>query len=262
MPSVAEVILRYSATLGPQVMRTTMMALEVPGTFRAKQVVHGKLDVTQALDFTTTTTLSDSMVRRYGQGFGAPIKQDLSVLPAISMLPDASHALWALGYEEATHIPGPGATAATGLTTTLHGQDFADLEACIDFQDLVLQCLDLGLPVGTPRALWPQLLPQAPQAPPAVPPPTTTPVQPPATIPPAGLRPLSPASVRAEEFRSMAVAGAFWLTPTAPTEKWLMVITGAIAWPFAKPFAVEALRLYRLARKRLGDTREIPQEDR
>lgn len=79
----------------------------------------------------------------------------------------------------------------------------------------------------------------------------------------SGLHPLSPAVQRAEELRAMLVKGAFWLAPTPVIEKWVMVITGGVAWPtITGPLVVEALRLWRLLRKSRGDQREIPQEDR
>lgn len=59
----------------------------------------------------------------------------------------------------------------------------------------------------------------------------------------SGLHPLSPASVRAEELR--VLFSAF-----------------TTDWPAIRPFAVEGVRLYRRLRAKLGDTREIPAEDR
>lgn len=126
--------------------------------------------------------------------------------------------------------------------------------------------LDLSLLVGATqwviqKAIEFKLL--EPAAPP-VDPPVVVPPKPP-VVPPGqsgGLYPLSPASQRAEELRAMASKSAFWLTPTAATEKWLGVVTGGVAWPLAKPFAVEALRFYRRLRAKLGDSREIPAEDR
>lgn len=105
-------------------------------------------------------------------------------------------------------------------------------------------------------------LPEKPPAPPVLPPspPVAPPSQPSAGG--TGLRPLSPASVRVEELRSMATA--FPALGTGPlfvaVATALSVGTGGL-WPSARPFAIEALRFYRLARKRLGDVRDVPAED-
>lgn len=71
--------------------------------------------------------------------------------------------------------------------------------------------------------------------PPVDPKPGPIPVVPPVVQPPvaAGLRPLSPAATRTAELLSAA-----------------------------QPFVLETLRLWRLIRAKLGDTRPIPQEDR
>lgn len=77
----------------------------------------------------------------------------------------------------------------------------------------------------------------SPTPPPAPPPPPSPQPQPlpPQPLPPTGrtLPPLSPASRRVEEL-----------------------------WSIARPLAIEGLRFYRLARRKLGDARDIPAEDR
>jgi hypothetical protein len=77
--------------------------------------------------------------------------------------------------------------------------------------------------------------------------------QPPAS---SGLHPLSPATVRAEELRRMvSISGFFGLPIGQPF--------ASISWEgLAKPLAVEALRVWRRLRAKLGDARVIPQEDR
>lgn len=83
--------------------------------------------------------------------------------------------------------------------------------------------------------------------------PVTPPVVPPA--PAGGMRPLSPAAVRVEELRLQAMQ--------VPSSLGLLLPLIAVKdhWPL-KPFAIEALRFYRLIRAKMGDTRPIPQEDR
>lgn len=104
-------------------------------------------------------------------------------------------------------------------------------------------------------------------APPIQPPPPPPPPVNPPTPAPVTTSKLSPANQRAEEFRSLVRDGAaFWLTPTAASEKWLRVI-GDVAWPFAKVLVVEAIRFYREIRNAVRSKagfplREIPQEDR
>lgn len=101
-------------------------------------------------------------------------------------------------------------------------------------------------------------------APPVQPPPPPL-VNPPAP-PPVGtpkLSPLSPASVRAEELKAVLATRDENLSYGVFFDRLMPSNRGLTAgWSLLKPFAVEALRFYRLARKRLGDTREIPQEDR
>lgn len=107
----------------------------------------------------------------------------------------------------------------------------------------ILALVQSGPPVVTPPGLGGGKTP----APPA---PTVT----------SKLSPLSPASARVEELRGLMPAnpigqGALWaaIIPLFWRDRWIAV----------KPFAVEALRLYRRVRAaKFGDTREIPQEDR
>lgn len=104
-----------------------------------------------------------------------------------------------------------------------------------------------------------------PAPPPVVQPPAAPPPSPPVVMPPppvVGLHPLSPASVRAEELRSLA----FWVPKDGINTMldWLpgQTDSGFQDWARTKPFVVEALRVLRRLRAKLGDTREIPMEDR
>lgn len=87
-----------------------------------------------------------------------------------------------------------------------------------------------------------------------IPTPTPTPIP---VIPPSTTSPntLSPLSVRVEELRT-----SLGLLPDSSIRSFLSILFNPITWPIIKPWAVEMLRTYRLWRKSLGDTRELPKE--
>lgn len=86
----------------------------------------------------------------------------------------------------------------------------------------------------------------------------------PPTSPPqaaGGLQALSPAEQRAEELRTWLSGGQTWLPDRV--EQAVSGLLGDAAWKsFTKLPAVELIRVWRLWRKSLGDTRQIPKEDR
>lgn len=97
---------------------------------------------------------------------------------------------------------------------------------------------------------------QEPAPPPAV-------IQPPVTPPPPPPTPakLSPPEQRVEELREILLRLQDPADSSSAFGYWLpSYIIGPIRehWSVAKPFAVELLKLYRLARRKLGDPREIP----
>lgn len=110
-------------------------------------------------------------------------------------------------------------------------------------------------PAQPPRPPRQPPIPQPPVNPPTLPP-TLPPVPPPAAV---GLRPLSPASQRAEEIKEHAL-WAMDVVPVAPS--WWPRRILVHGWPHVKPAFVEAVRAWRLVRRHhLGDGRAIPAED-
>lgn len=89
---------------------------------------------------------------------------------------------------------------------------------------------------------------------PTKPDPTPTPT--PNPIPVVPFNTLSPLSIRVEELRT-----SLGLLPDSSIRSFLFILFNSTTWPIIKPFAVEMLRTYRLWRKSLGDTREIPKEN-
>lgn len=71
--------------------------------------------------------------------------------------------------------------------------------------------------------------------------------------PPSAPGKLSPAEVRVEELRQMVPISAL-----SNSNLLNMALGSDVRWPAYKPFAVEALKLYRLIRRKLGDQRELP----
>lgn len=144
---------------------------------------------------------------------------------------------------------------------------------------------DFAIANGNGRVLtaedWPRLTgrPSPIQQPPGkkpVDPPPPQPVTPPVLPPAAGLAPLSPASRRVEELRYslgqwvnesgmvLAGTGAPDLVKRLAGAVLMLIglLVGPAQWPHSKPFAGEALRMWRLLRRRAGDMRELPKEDR
>lgn len=64
---------------------------------------------------------------------------------------------------------------------------------------------------------------------------------------------LSPLSIRVEELRTSLIS--------IPNLPFIHLLTNNTSWAIIKPWTVEVLRTYRLHRKSLGDTREIPKEN-
>lgn len=130
MKNWAEVIESYGK------IRTTCVTAEVPGVYAANQQIHGTLDPSKA-----------DMVGRYGVGFGTTFKQDMSVLPAISMVPDRENA----NHGRVGGMPGAegGSLNRSGSGTKIDDdvavhfglpvpyfctqQDVDDLGYCVDF---------------------------------------------------------------------------------------------------------------------------------
>lgn len=147
------------------------------------------------------------------------------------------------------------------------GRDQADLDMLVGATPWVLaKAVEFGIlavdePSGQPVGPPPPPVP-APGSP-VQPPQPAPPVQPSGPSSPSlsGLHPLSPASVRVEELRGLL--DVVW--GVAPERVWfeppLALIQHPHGWESLAPFAVEALRFYRLLRARLGDPRVIPQED-
>lgn len=96
--------------------------------------------------------------------------------------------------------------------------------------------------------------PTDPIKPPVNPPSDTkpTPTPTPTPIPVIRSNTLSPLSIRVEELRSILLS--------IPNINQSHPLTNQASWPIIKPIAVEILRTYRLLRRSLGDTRELPKE--
>jgi len=182
-----------------------------------------------------------SLVKRYG---------GINIFDAIEYLPEQNAGAHAAGLNSQAPALLPLVFARMGITIAPAPQrDALDLSLLVGATQWVIQ-----------KAIEFKLL--EPAAPP-VDPPVVVPPKPP-VLPPGqsgGLHPLSPASVRVEELRSLANSLPFLRDP-----RWLAVVGASLDptshWPAIKPFAVEALRFYRRLRAKLGDTREIPAEDR
>lgn len=83
--------------------------------------------------------------------------------------------------------------------------------------------------------------------------PTPTPTPTPTPIPVVPSNILSPLSIRVEELRT-----SLGLLPDSSIRSFLFIFFNSTTWPIIKPWAIEMLRAYRLWRKSLGDTRELP----
>jgi hypothetical protein len=185
MSHVSDAIAKYSQDpkLGDILWRTTYRTLFVEGVWAAGQVVHGRLNPNVPLDFSSPAARSESYVGRYGDGAGVAFKLDENVGKSISAVPDARHALMGLGLEEGTYEPAEAALALLGVTR-LTAEDEVDLHACLDFQNKVLRCADMGIELGTDPSLWPKPAPwHPPTQQPAAPAATATVKAPAATAP-------------------------------------------------------------------------------
>lgn len=116
----------------------------------------------------------------------------------------------------------------------------------------------------------PKPTPEPPVVPPVTPKPTPKPVPVPTPKPipsptpgpsptPPSSSILSPASQRVEELRAIFLN--LPITIKLPLSHFLIFLEPNY-WTITKPIAVELLKFYRLLRKYVGDTREIPKEDR
>jgi hypothetical protein len=122
------------------------------------------------------------------------------------------------------------------------------------------------------RSLFESLRTQAlgqpePPPPPPPPPPPLDPRKPDPPVtqppPPGGLQALSTAEQRAEELRIWLSGGSALLPGGPKVEQAVSGLLGDSAWKsFTKLPAVELIRVWRLLRKTLGDSREIPKQDR
>lgn len=86
--------------------------------------------------------------------------------------------------------------------------------------------------------------------------PKTDPKPDPTPIPVVPSNTLSTLSIRVEELRT-----SLGSLPDSSIRSFLSILFNSTTWPIIKPWAVEVLRTYRLWRKSLGDTREIPKEN-
>jgi hypothetical protein len=133
-------------------LETQCLAMEVPGVYRARQELRGRLDPsTPPIDSATTPQARSAiMVSRYGQGFGVPWKLDESVLPAISHIPTADSANYGFREEENLELPNETTKAKLGFSGPLSTTDDQDLRACANFTELVVKPLNRGLEPGAP----------------------------------------------------------------------------------------------------------------
>lgn len=158
--SVADVVKMFSSHPGCEnIGRSGFIVDEVPNVYFSGQTIYGIYDPTQPIDFSTRFTESDGYVRRYGSGAGRPVKQDLSVLPAISFIPDKDHAFKGAlrsGGGDAPHLPSEGSCKILGIDPWewSRGLNLADLDMLPELQLRVLWPLDLGFPVGTSPDVW------------------------------------------------------------------------------------------------------------
>ena len=133
-------------------LETQCLAQEVPGVYRARQELRGRLDPsTPPIDSgATPQARSAIMASRYGQGFGLPWKLDESVLPAISRLPTVDSANYGFREEENFEPPSEATKARLGFSGPLSYTDDQDLRACANFTELVVKRLNRGLEPGAP----------------------------------------------------------------------------------------------------------------
>ena len=151
--TMGRIIERFSQQL-PQLnlLETQCLAQEVPGVYRARQELRGRLDPsTPPIDSgTTPQARSAIMASRYGQGFGLPWKLDTSVLPAISRIPTVDSANFGFREEENFQPPNEATKARLGFSGPLSYTDDQDLRACANFTELVVKRLNQGLEPGAP----------------------------------------------------------------------------------------------------------------
>lgn len=136
----------------------------------------------------------------------------------------------------------------------VNGRDPVEMERRdIEYNRSAYDSLLAQNPDGKP----PVITPEPPKRPaPPVTPPATPPVQPPVQ-PPAAIA-LSPAEQRAEELRAMVRNLLDGGSDPVKIYPLVWALTDQ-RWPLTKPFFVEALKFYRLLRRKLGDERPLPQ---
>jgi hypothetical protein len=124
-------------------VRTYCKAYYLPGVTTFQQVLTGLFNpgTSPAWDpLWTGPQLSEAQILRYGHGFGRPVTQDLTVLPAISLLPDSAHDNYAALYEETFEAPNANVLLLLGFATgyALSGWDRSDVRFCADFEAYVI----------------------------------------------------------------------------------------------------------------------------
>ncbi|HEX4959455.1 MAG TPA: hypothetical protein VF173_01355 [Thermoanaerobaculia bacterium] len=173
MATMGEIIQRFSQNFpNLNLLETQCIAQEVPGVYRARQELRGRLNPsTAAIDSgATPQARSAIMVSRYGNGFGLPWKLDTSVLPAISRIPTEDSANFGFHEEENLEPPTEDAKRKLGFSGPLSYTDDQDLRACVNFTELVVKPFNRGLEPGQP--VGPA---QSPPVSSSLPPATTTP---------------------------------------------------------------------------------------
>lgn len=128
-----------------------------------KRPVAGVFDPSfTAIDFTNKFTAAPGIIKRYGHGMARPILQDLSVLPAISVVPDPEHNLMGTKGEEGQEFPNDQTLKILNMQYPQAGLDLQDYQFLWNFSEYVVGPLNRGLPIGTPRANWPTPAPYHP----------------------------------------------------------------------------------------------------
>lgn len=121
-------------------VRTYCKSYFLPGVTAFDQVLTGVLKPGPPLDTGwTRAQLSAALVARYGKGFGFPVTQDMTVLPAISLIPDPQNDNRAWLFEETFQAPTPSVLALLGFAPgyALSGWDRTDIQSSAEFAEFV-----------------------------------------------------------------------------------------------------------------------------
>jgi hypothetical protein len=185
---------------------TECLSYEVPGVTTARTPLFGKLNPLAELVFDQgSEALSRSMVARYGRGLGTPWRQDTSVLPAISLLPDAEFNNYGWRQEENWEPPNEATLGTLGWSGgPLSPTDQTDLKACSNFTERVVKPLNRGLAVGAVITVAP---PPAPEPSPKPAPPSPAPSAPP--VPSPSTPPVPPADPQTLELHGFRITVEF-----------------------------------------------------